>query len=252
MNRWASIVLGLVAVLSGVVPATAKGKADHSVIVVDRADDSIFPESWLKDPVSASAVALPEAERDGCRQLIEAELAKYPAAVLEKNLTRVHLLARLHYYGVATGGTRSARVVYVVKNGRIPPALFVNNFHAEFSSILLRNHRKAFDEAAWQAANPSGFAYRGSGVAAVKDGLASTKLSEERHAEGFLNDYAKASLEEDFNSFAGRLFTGDPALWEAIGRFPKIADKAEVAMAFYASIDSAFSRGFFEGLRREP
>lgn len=242
-----------IAIVLIAVGFVTSSQADEKVpdVVVDRADSEIFPEIWRKEPVSAKAEVLSEGDRVACRELVERELAKYPAGMLQNHLKRIHVLARLEYRGVATGGTRSASVVYVVRNSRISPGLLANNLHAEFSSILLRNHPEAIDEEAWRALNPADFEYRGSGVQAVKNGQASIKPRDELHAEGFLNEYAKASFEEDFNSFAGRLLTGDPQLWRAIGKFPGIAAKADLAIAFYGALDPAFTRGFFEGLRRE-
>lgn len=241
-----ALMLAVFAASCGVGTTFASGAPE---IVVDRADSGIFPESWLKDPIHAEAEVLPESERAPCREQVEKELAKYPAPVLQKELKRVHILGRLQYHGVATGGTRSSSVVYVVRNAKIDPARLANNLHAEFSSILLLNHRDGLDEAAWHECHPPGFTYRGSGVGAVKSGRASTELRDELHLEGFLNEYAKASLEEDFNSYAGRLFTGDPQLWRAIKEFPKVAAKAVLVIAFYEKIDPGFSREFFESLR---
>ncbi len=247
MKRIATAILLMAAGWCLCAPA-----ADDAVaIIVDRADASIFPESWRQESISAKAEPLPEAERGPCGDLVAAELQKYPAGMLKKNLQRVHVLARLEYRGVATGGTRSANVVYLVRNEKISSALLANNLHAEFSSILVRNHRAALEEGLWHECNPPGFEYRGSGVQAVKAGQASTKLSDDLHVEGFLNEYAKASLEEDFNSFAGRLFTGDPGLWRAVERFPAIAEKTELAIAFYTSLHPTLDRAFFEGLRQE-
>lgn len=248
MNPLIALTLALLMLEAGRVGIAAE---EGVPVITDRADASIFPESWLRDPISAKGELLPENDRQDCRDLVTEELAKYPASLLHEHLARVHVLSRLEYHGVATGGTRSAKVVYLVFNPKISRQRLANNFHAEFSSILLRNRRASFDTTAWEVANPGGFAYRGSGVSAVKNGQASTRLSEELHREGFLNEYAKASIEEDFNSFAGRLFTGDPALWQAIGKFPRIAAKSEVAIAFYTGLDPRFSNAFFETLRQD-
>lgn len=234
MHARFALMLAVLGASCGVGSTFALGVPE---IVVDRADSGIFPESWLKDPINAEAEVLPESERPPCREQVEKELARYPAAILQTELKRVHVLGRLQYHGVATGGTRSSSVVYVVRNAKIDPARLANNLHAEFSSILLLNHRNGLNEAAWHECHPPGFAYRGSGVGAVKSGQASTGLRDELHVEGCLNEYANVSLEEDFNSYAGRLFTGDPQLWRAIGKFPKVAAKAALVISFYGKID---------------
>ena len=67
--------------------------------------------------------------------------------------------------------------------------------------------------------------------------------------EGFLHAYAQASQEEDFNSLASRLLMGDAALWRAVDQYPKVKEKTELVMAFYARLDAQFTRAWFEALR---
>ena len=235
----------LIALIVFVSPADAA-----PLIVVDQASPEIFPGEWRGAPVEAQAEILPESDRAMCREIIEKEMANYPAAILDANLKEVYVLSRLRYHGVFAGGTNSRSGVYLVKNGRFTPALFVNNFHAEFSSILLRNHPGHLDNAAWQKNNPEGFVYLGSGVQAVREKKASIHPSDALHEQGFFSEYSKASIEEDFNSHAARLFTGDKELWSAIERFPRIKAKTELAMLFYQKLDASFTRDFFASRRK--
>ena len=221
-----------------------------SPIIVNRASSDIFPPSWLAPGVGARAELLAETEQQRSVAVITKALGKYPSSLISANVTHIYVLGRLEYSGVAAGGTNSKTDVYVVKNGRISDALLENNFHAEFSSILLRNFPQHLDTEAWQRVHSPDFHYRGSGVQAIKSQQASVRLSDSLHEEGFLNEYAKASVEEDFNSFAARLFTGDPLLWRAIDRYPKVRAKAELAMAFYRKLDASFTKEFFASLRQ--
>jgi hypothetical protein len=75
-------------------------------------------------------------------------------------------------------------------------------------------------------------------------------LKDELHEEGFLHEYGKASLEEDFNSFAGRLFSGDAGLWRAIEKYPRVKAKADLAIAFYTRLDPSLTTEFFQSLPR--
>src|SRR5262249_17526214 len=156
-------------------------------------------------PIEAHAELLPEPDRPVCREIVQKAMAKYPAGVLDANLKKVYVVSRVGYHGVIAGGTNSRNAVYLVKNEKFTLQRLEEYFHAECSSILLRNHAAFLDQSAWQQNNPEGFAYRGTGVKAIKDKQASLRLTDELHAEGFLNEYGKASIEEDFNSFAGRL-----------------------------------------------
>lgn len=160
------------------------------------------------------------------------------------------MVGRLEYSGVPTGGTNSRNAVHVVSKAKYSSAQIEKNFHAEFSSILLRNFPSRLDQDAWQKINPPDFSYRGSGVQAIRNRQASLSLSDALHQEGFVNEYAKASLEEDFNSQAGRLFTGDAGLWSAIAKYPKVQAKADLAVAFYGKLDASFTKEFFLSLRQ--
>lgn len=218
-------------------------------IILDQAQPDIFPKSWLTPRTNAKAEPLLEAQRSRSLKLLQRALAKYPAAVLKDNLRKVHILGRLEYSGVPTGGTNSRTVVYVVNNGeaRYTDRAIEGIFHAEFSSILLRNHSRLIDKEQWQQLNPPGFTYLGTGgVNAIKQQKASQKLDALMHAEGFLHQYAKADFEDDFNSLAARLLIGDADLWRLINEHPKLQAKAALVMDFYHKLDPVFTRERFQ------
>jgi len=224
---------------------------EKPVRVVTSADSTIFPESWRKPPVLASGEVLPEDQIKRMRMILERALKKYPPQVLKADLKAVYVLAELRYSGVITSGTNSLTTVYLkigdVKKG-FTEAHIEGVFHAEFSSILLRNHAHLFDKAAWQAVNPPGFKYLGNGVDAVKKKVAGTVLRDELHEKGFLVEYAQSTLENDLNGFAKMLFNGGPELWRVAETFPKIRRKLDLTLAFYQRIDPAFTEAFFRSM----
>ncbi len=73
--------------------------------------------------------------------------------------------------------------------------------------------------------NPPDFRYGNGGVQAVLDKKASTALT---FFTGARLSYAvfQASMEEDFNSIAGRIFMGDSELWDAVEEHPEFALKS--------------------------
>lgn len=224
---------------------------DAPVRVVTSADPSIFPESWRKAPISASGVPLAETHFARVRAVMRRALKKYPPQVLRKHLEAVYVLAELRYSGVDTGGTNSRTCVYVKAGdpaGGFTDAHLEGVFHAEFSSILLRNEMRRFDDEAWQAINPPGFRYLGNGVDAIKQRKAGTKLQAGLHEEGFLKQYSQSSLENDFNGFATLLFAGDPKMWAIIDKYPKLQRKVALAIAFYQQLDPTFTEQYFRGL----
>ena len=250
MRTTAAILIFLVTVALGLAQPPQSAQSGGPEIIVDRAASDIFPESWLTAKISAKAEPLGKEEQQRSREIADKALAKYPAAVLGRNLKKLYMVGRLEYSGVAAGGSNSKSDVYVAGKGKFSPEDIEKNVHAEFSSILLRNFPNHLDQAAWQKINPADFSYRGTGVQAIRNKQASLSLSDALHEEGFLNEYAKASIEEDFNSYAARLFMGHAALWRAIEKYPKVKAKADLTIAFYGQMDASFTKEFFLSLRQ--
>lgn len=239
--------------LSHISAAAERVIAETPVRIVTSPDAAIFPESWRGTPVAASGEALPEAEFERVRAILDRALKKYPPQILQTHLRAIYALAELRYSGVITAGTNSRSSVYLKfgDSGKGFTDTYVEGvFHAEFSSILLRNCADRFDRAAWQAANPPGFTYLGHGVEAVKQRKASLVRRDALHEQGFLVEYGQSTLENDLNGVAAALFNGDAALWEIAERFPRIKRKLELTLAFYQAIDPTFTDASFRSLGR--
>ncbi len=220
------------------------------LVITDQHGPEIFPLQWRGGKVSAEADPLNENLRSQSASLIREALSLYPAEVLQRNLDKVFILGGLRFRGVKAGGTRSSRSVYLVAASIDTAPHLTRIFHAEFSSILFRNAAALFDEEAWSKALPEGFAYRGSGVQSIQSGRASKKPDEALMKLGFIHEYAQSSKEEDFNSYAAGLLTGDETFWLGIEKNPAMKMKAELVMAFYRSVHPAFTPEFFRNLRR--
>ncbi|MCX6847312.1 MAG: hypothetical protein NTY98_00145 [Verrucomicrobia bacterium] len=232
-------------------PAPAKdgNQGNGPVVSFDAAGPEIFPQSWLTPKVNAQATTLAPAQRERSQALVARALAKYPAVVLRTHLQRVYVVGGLAYSGVPTGGTNSRNAVYLANSGKAADAALEGIFHAEFSSILLRNLPQHLDTKLWLEINPPDFRYLGSGVHAIKEQKASRRLDAAMQKAGFLHSYAQASQEEDFNSIASRLLMGDEGLWSAMAQFPKIKEKTLLVMAFYGRLHPQFTQSWFEALR---
>lgn len=208
----------------------------------------MFPASWTVREISASASSLPSDEVPRSLDALDRAMEKYPVTLLQKNLKRVYVLSRLAFYGVPYGGTNSADTVYLANGGKdfgFTDRYLEESFHHEFSSILLRNYSSVFDRRAWLAANPPGFKYFGDGTKAVRSGQASTKTSRRWQMEGFLAQYATASIEEDFNMVAEALMTGSQEFWTAVDQSPRLKQKVDVAVRFYGALSGTFSDSSF-------
>ncbi|MEQ1751626.1 MAG: hypothetical protein ABL974_19555 [Prosthecobacter sp.] len=228
---------------------------EKPVRVATASSAEIFPESWRGGKVAAGAEALPEGRREEALRVIDVALAKYPTEVLKEHLHTLYLLGELRYRGVVTSGTNSRTGVYV-KIGPVEKGFTARHnegvFHAEFSSILIRNRSQFMDHEAWKAANPTGFSYLGDGVDAVKQGKARTKADSTLNAQGFLSQYSQSTLENDFNGYAARLWTGDAALWQLAKEHPPIQRKLKLVLRFYQQLHAQMDETFFRGLQLKP
>ncbi|MDX2148320.1 MAG: hypothetical protein SFZ23_12435 [Planctomycetota bacterium] len=210
--------------------------------------DAVFPAVWRKAPILATGRELPPEALERGRAAVKRALAKYPPEIVRENLRNVWLLRDLQYYGIFAAGTNSATQVYInigEEAAGYTPAFIEGVFHAEFSSILLRNKPHALDREAWREANPPGFEYTGSGVGAIRAGQAGQTPRDELMADGFFGEYTRSNLENDFNRYSLMLFRGEVLLWEAAARYPRIQRKLELTLAFYESLSPELTRKRF-------
>jgi hypothetical protein len=216
----------------------------------DAADD-IFPEDWKTDEVRASASPIRDEEKARTLRILGKAMAKYPESLLQRNLKAVYVVRSMSFFGLPYGGTNSLDTIYLCNDGLaagFDDAYLESAFHHELSSIFLRNFAGRFEEDLWLASNPDGFRYGNGGDEAVRTGQASIVYDPALFPDGFLMQYAKASLEEDFNTVAEALLLGDPAFWRAVDRSPRLLRKCRIAMDFYGRLDPKFTEAYFRGL----
>ena len=222
---------------------------DASQLIDDQSSAEIFPESWRTPKVNAQAEPLAEMERERCRELVKQALAKYPAEMLKATLEKIYCLGRLEYSGAVAGGTRSRSAIYVVCKPTYASTDVQRIIHAEYSSVLFQKFPQHFDADAWNAINPADFSYLGGGVQAVKSGQASRRSDQAMREQGFIQEYARASIEEDFNCHAAPLFMGDGQYWEAVEQHPKLKAKSDLVIGFYSKVHTRLTRERFQALR---
>ena len=214
----------------------------------------MFPSKWLEPPINVRVKALSVDEFKRCRKIILDALEKYPEEVVKDNLKAVYALKYLEFYDIEAGGTNSRNQVYVISKGLRQgyTAGWVEKvFHAEFSSILLRNYLGWFGQERWKEINGVGFKYGRGGVDAIGNKKAQKEFDSSLNDKGFLHEYAKSSLENDFNSFAEYMFLGQESFWELINNYPKLEKKREQFIEFYKRIHPSFTRNFFKNLSFE-
>jgi len=250
------MMIGLMAVALGLALWYAMHGDEQLVLMTEpvrvatSSSDDIFPESWRGGRIRASGKILGEEHRERASTILHQALAKYPEPLLAAHLDSVYVLSELTYSGVSAGGTNSLTSVYLKigdDRDRFTDEAIERVFHAELSSILLRNRADLFHEQAWRQCNPPGFNYSTQGgVGAIKQGRASIRGDEEMYAQGFLSLYGQSSMENDFNGFAAALLCGEQELWKIAERHAPIQGKLELTVAFYHALDPSFTEERFD------
>ena len=244
----------LIALASELAIATpAVVTVDAGISVKFEISPEMFPASWRSGEVDAQAEPIAGDQKARSVRAMDKALAKYPAELLSDNLTAIYFAKKLQFYGLSYGGTNSLDTVYIANRGA--KAGFTDRFleaafHHEFSSILLRNHSDEFDYQAWTDSNRAGFSYHSDGTEAVRSGQADTTFRPEFHAKGFLNEYATASVEEDFNTFAEAILLGERKFWKAVDLWPRVHTKAMIVIQFYEHLNSNLTEEYFRSLSR--
>ena len=222
---------------------------DFPVAVATSSTPDVFPKSWQGAPISATGEILAESEFERVRRILKHAMSKYPNDILNQHLKLVFVLSELKYSGVTTSGTNSTANVYL-KIGNVQHGFtdewIERVFHAELSSILWRN--LGLDDKAWCQHNPPDFQYLGSGVDAIKQKKHSVRFDQQLHEQGFLAEYSKSTLENDFNAIAASLFVGDKRLWDLSKEFPRLRGKLELTIAFYSELDPTWTEAKFRSL----
>lgn len=216
-------------------------------------DSAMFPSSWNTAEIKPTATPVDRVEVFRSQIVAQEALSHYPIELVRKNLRAVYFAKELTFYGVPFGGTNSQDTVYLANRGEkagYTGQYLVSAFHHEFSSILLRNNWSSFKEDDWCASNGPNLKYNEGGVIAIRDGMSDTQFKAKYNVEGFLNEYGTASLEEDFNTYAEAIFSGDRVFWNLCERYPRVGKKKDLIVAFYGGLDPQFSEQYFRSLAK--
>ena len=235
---------------NNLVGQTAARATYRDVEISFELDDDMFPVTWLKKPHSISARPLSETEWARSETIVKKALDRYPQDLLKKYLKRVYVVSDLRFTGIQAGGTYWNDRVFLCNEGArkgYSDQYLLESFHHEFSSILFRKNRKSFQLDKWKSANPSEFVYGGSGTNAIKQGRDSLFFERKLGEQGFINQYAMSSVEEDFNTISARLFTVNDSFRNIYKNYPRLKTKTDAAIAFYQTLDSQFTKSFFWG-----
>jgi len=243
-----ALVVAVAILLSGA--AYGADGIDTNIISFS-AGPEIFPDAWKASPFFGKTEPADPPNQQRAAAAVMKAIKKYPEALIARTLKHVYIVGAMTFFNdTPYSGTASSSDVYlaVQRESKGYSARFIEaRFHAEYSTLLLNLHLKNLDQAAWNKVNPPDFKYiggnswnmlhgRDGGAAAIANGKSSLLRAGPTDLEsGFLTEYSKSSLENDFNEYAAAIYLDEPEFAELAAKYPGVAKKRDIAKQFYAA-----------------
>ncbi|MCC6230929.1 MAG: hypothetical protein IT432_17090 [Phycisphaerales bacterium] len=206
---------------------------------------------WLPGPPfpMLKGMPVPPDRIDHIKGVVEKALSMYPPGFLASQLRGVIVENTIAYDSQSCNGTYIFDLVFIAagaypENGKRQDDYTTRAVHHEISSVLLNKHRGLFDEARFRSANPPGFVYADEGGPKLGSSPVNTSPEMPEMKYGFLANYARQNLEQDFNSFAEVMLWEPGILLEPELSEMPIGRKARAVRDFYVAIDTRFASIF--------
>lgn len=212
---------------------------------------SVLPVQWRKEPVKGQAIP---ADEKACREILDQlkkTLSQYPTHILRENLAGIQLVQNLIFFGKYYPGTYTHNRIWIALENpkkKWTPGFSAEVFHREFSSILLNNYSRYFQQKEWESLLPSGYQYPGTQI--FDPDSIDLQADAAWMQYGFMNAWAASSLENDFNAIAAILFGLDSEFWQNTEKYPLLMKKMLLTLAFYRSLDPIFTENYFRSLMK--
>lgn len=208
-------------------------------------------------PAVIGGTPLPESEHERVRALLQREIDRYPPGVLTGTgsnvLGMVMVGDKITINRESVSGAYMAGGLVFISVGAAPkPAperevYIARTFHHELSSAFRDYYAQKFDEKRFRDALPPGFVYDDEkpGADPRVDPMGVNAVGNIQDvADGFLTQYAKTTLGQDFNSYAEVLLWKPELLLETFAPDSRAGRKARVVRDFYIAIDRRFEDYF--------
>ncbi len=201
-------------------------------------------------------VSISDLPSDTQQQAIKAltnAVVVYPPGFVDKLVKRIALAGQITLWNTEVGGFFVAGIIALNAHDISSPGgetFLADSFHHELSSIV-REH-VLFNVSDWTASNPVGFNYTSlDDYKKVLVHRPPVEGDEALHAQGFVSLYGTTSLDNDWNTYAERVF-GHPREFAAeIKRFPKMQSKTRQLLDIYSKSEPRLDAFFTAtGLRQ--
>ncbi len=178
--------------------------------------------------------------------LVDDAFAVYPAGFVPRVLKTVALASHIDVWGEDAGGFYHDHMIAVNFEGLEDGGTHsfdVDTVHHELSSIVRRE--TTFNVTTWEAANPKGFRYMSlQGYKAVLADAGPVAGDAALHRAGFVSQYGQTSLDNDWNTYAERIFGHGTEFARWLTVEPARRPKTRLLMDVYMSLDPRFTAYF--------
>jgi hypothetical protein len=236
-------------VARGQAAAEHRAGAEQIALVATGLQATIIPLVNRPD-LTIALEDLPPDDRARAETAVAAAMHVYPPGFLHRLIDRVALAGNIQFWSnQEVGGFFFPRGIVLNCHG-MDEGFIRRTFHHELSSLV--RVATGLDETRWMAANPPGFTYLpyAQYQAMLRDGL-SDQTAAPLYTQGFVRAYGKADLDDDWNTYAERVFTDGKAFAALIKDYPRMRIKTRLLLDAYAKLDPRLE-GYFErtGLRQ--
>ncbi|MBL9115869.1 MAG: hypothetical protein JNJ83_12755 [Verrucomicrobiaceae bacterium] len=170
-------------------------------------------------------------------------LGKYPVSLIKSQLEEICLFEWLSNQGVPMGGTYEKRTIFLAAGVMVNDKGLEKTFHHEFSSLFLNSYGDEAFRKNWEKVN-EGQRYMGADaridVLAARPEHLPNATSEALNAEGFIMNYSKSTLENDFNTLAGEVMTEPKRFATLMSKHKRLRQKYELWLSLMVKASSEF------------
>ena len=173
-------------------------------------------------------------------------LAIYPPGFIDKRVTRLALAGQITLWNTQVGGFFATDTIALNAHDVSTPGgetFFADSFHHELSSII--RNEILFNVSEWTAANPPNFTYASmQDYKKILTQRPSVEGDATLHAQGFVSLYGTTSLDNDWNTYAERVFGHAREHAALIEQFPKMREKTRQLLDIYGKLDPRLEQYF--------
>lgn len=174
-------------------------------------------------------------------EILQTAFKKYPVEVIKKYLKTIQLAAEIDDGIVKYGGTIDPfrKIVYLADKGTKSDDLVINNFHHEFSTLLMTSH--SFYVNLWTDHNPAGFEY----FYDKYDDWTTMEKHRDKvtdfYEKGMVSNYGLTNFSNDFSEYSAMILTYPQKFKTVMNQYPRIRGKFLIWLEFYQKIDPIFT-----------